>query len=103
MSGIELHAVARVGKDFGHQSFELDQLFFSHVSLQVDRRLVLWSLVPVWFGIRAAFAMQKGNPLHPVSLAAALRRTRRLMAVRFWRATINTTTAASARRPLRSR
>src|SRR6266850_6496520 len=97
MSGIELPAVARVGKDFGHQSFELDQLFFSHVSLQVDRRLVLWSLVAVGFGIWAAFAMQKGNPLHPVSLAAALRRTRRLMAVRLRRAMITTTTAASAR------
>src|SRR5882757_1495166 len=101
MSGIELHAVARVGQDFGHQSFELDQLFFSHGSLQVDRRLVLGSLVAVGFGIRAAFAMQKGNALHPVSLypvsLAALRRTRRLMAVRLRRAMITTTTAAAAR------
>src|SRR5712671_6076047 len=96
MSGVELHAVARVGKDFGHQSFELDQLFFSHGSLQVDRRLALWSLVAVGFGIRAAFAMQKGNPLHPVSLAA-LQRTRRLVAGRWRRAMITTTTAASAR------
>src|ERR1700741_3331763 len=29
--GIQLHAVARVGEDFGDQSFELDQLFFRHV------------------------------------------------------------------------
>src|SRR5215472_15840364 len=32
VAGIELHAVARVGEDFGDQSFELDQLFFSHGS-----------------------------------------------------------------------
>src|SRR3954470_5294441 len=101
VAGIELHAVARIGKDFGHQSFELDQLFFSHGSLQVDRRLALGSLVAVGFGVGAAFAMQKGNPLHPVSLypvsLAALRGTRRLMAVRLRRAMITTTTAASAR------
>ena len=34
--GIELHAIARVGQDFGDQSLELDQLFFSHGSLQVE-------------------------------------------------------------------
>src|SRR5450756_447702 len=64
VSGIELHAVACVGEDFGHQSFELDQLFFSHGCLQIDRRSA-WSLGTVGSGIRAAFAMQKGNPLHP--------------------------------------
>ena len=37
VSGVELHAVARIGEDFGDQSFELDQLFFSHGGLQVDR------------------------------------------------------------------
>jgi hypothetical protein len=58
--------------------------------------LALWSLVAVGFGIRAAFAMQKGNPLHPVSLAA-LQRTRRLVAGRLRRAMITTTTAVSAR------
>src|SRR5689334_24070006 len=31
VSGVELHAVAGVGEDFGDQSFELDQLFLSHV------------------------------------------------------------------------
>jgi hypothetical protein len=36
MPGIELHAIARIGEDFGHQSFELDQLFFSHGYLQID-------------------------------------------------------------------
>src|SRR3954447_5781884 len=35
VSGVELHAVARVGEDFGDQSFELDQLFLSHEFLQV--------------------------------------------------------------------
>src|SRR3954449_12102563 len=97
MSGVELHAVARVGKDFGHQSFELDQLFFSHGSLQVDRRLALWSVVAVGFGIRPAFAMQKGDPLHPVGLAALRRSRRRLVAGRLRRAMITTTSAVSAR------
>jgi hypothetical protein len=36
MPGIELHAIARIREDFGHQSFELDQLFFSHGYLQID-------------------------------------------------------------------
>src|SRR5579872_6059831 len=31
---IELDAVARIGEDFGDQSFELNQLFFSHFYLQ---------------------------------------------------------------------
>src|ERR1700676_4669858 len=39
VSRIQLDAVAGIGEDFGHQSFELDQLFFSHGYLQVDRRL----------------------------------------------------------------
>jgi len=38
LPGVELHAVTCVGEDFGHQSFELDQLFFSHGCLQIDRR-----------------------------------------------------------------
>src|SRR5438309_11967537 len=33
---IQLHPVTRVGEDFGDQSFELDQLFFSH-ELSPDR------------------------------------------------------------------
>src|SRR6266480_5344018 len=74
VSGIELHAVAGIREDFGHQSFELDQLFFSHGYLQIDRRLALRPLGAVGSGIRTAFAMQKSNPLHPFSLAAALRR-----------------------------
>src|ERR1700730_13935790 len=73
VSCIELHAVTCVGEDFGHQSFELDQLFLSHGYLQIDRRLA-WSLGAVGFCIRTAFAMQKGDALHPFSLAAALRR-----------------------------
>src|ERR1700760_4624912 len=36
VAGIELHAVAGVREDFGDQSFELDQLFFSH-GLSPDR------------------------------------------------------------------
>src|ERR1700723_3414599 len=62
VSGIELHAITCVGEDFGHQSFELDQLFFSHGYLQIDRRLA-WPLGAIGAGIRAAFAMQKGNAL----------------------------------------
>src|SRR5258707_10606348 len=73
VSGIELHAITCVGEDFGNQSFELDQLFFSHGFFQIDRRLA-WSLGTIGSSIRTAFAMQKGNALHPVSLAAALRR-----------------------------
>src|SRR5476649_2136418 len=57
---IELHAIAGVGQDFGDQSFELDQLFFSHGVLQIDRRLV-WLLFAVGLMVRPAFAMQKGN------------------------------------------
>src|SRR3984885_3568575 len=75
VSCIELHAVTCVGEDFSHQSFELDQLFFSHGYLQIDRRLA-WPLGAVGSGIRTAFAMQKSDALHPFSLAAALRRTR---------------------------
>src|SRR6202035_502857 len=57
VSCVELHAVARVGEDFGHQSFELDQLFLSHVYLQIDR-LLARSLGAVgslyWGGFRDA-------------------------------------------------
>src|SRR4051794_14408112 len=28
--GIELHAVARIRQDFGHETFELDEFFFRH-------------------------------------------------------------------------
>src|ERR1700730_9552551 len=73
VSCIQLHAVTCVGEDFGHQSFELDQLFLSHGYLQIDRRLA-WSLGAVGFCVRTALAMQKGDALHPFSLAAALRR-----------------------------
>src|SRR5260221_9928251 len=73
VSGIELHAVTSVGEDFGHQSFELDQLFFSHGSLQIDRRLA-WSLGAVGFCVLTAFAMQKVDPLYPFSLSPPLRR-----------------------------
>src|SRR6266699_867186 len=72
--GIELHAIAGVGEDFGDQSFELDQLFFSHGVLQIDRRLV-WLLFAVRLMVRTAFAMQKGNALYSFRLAAAMRRT----------------------------
>jgi hypothetical protein len=34
VSRIQLHAVAGIGEDFSDQSFELDQLFFSHIYLQ---------------------------------------------------------------------
>src|SRR3954471_17382820 len=83
VSGVELHAVTCVGEDFGHQSFELDQLFFSHGCLQIDRRLA-WSLGAVGSSIRTAFTVQEGDALHPFSLAASLRRrgrTYRLMPV----------------------
>src|SRR6266480_2797443 len=107
VSGIELHAVAGIGEDFGHQSFELDQLFFSHGYLQIDRRLA-WSLGAVGFGIRTAFAMQKSDPLHPFSLAAGLRRRARrllpvgLVPVGLRNAIITTGTAVTAR-PFRAR
>src|SRR5450759_4879778 len=109
VSCIELHAITCIGEDFGHQSFELDQLFLSHVYLQVDRRLA-WTLGAVGSGIRTAFAMQKGDPLHPFSLAAALRRRRRtdrlmpagLVPCGLRSAIITTGTAVSAR-PFRTR
>src|SRR5277367_3122175 len=87
--GIELHAIARVGQDFGDQSLELDQLFFSHVVLQIDRRLA-WLLVAVGSVLGTAFAVQKGNALDPLGLAAALWRTVRLLPVAWWRANITT-------------
>src|SRR5882757_1039688 len=77
------------------------------VSLQIDRRLA-WSLGAVGSGIRTAFAMQKGNPLHPFSLAAAMRRRTvlflpvGLVPVGLRSAIITTGTAATAR-PFRSR
>src|SRR3954452_12549305 len=64
MPRVELHAIARVGEDFGHQSFELDQLFLSHGVLQNERRLT-GSVRAVGFGVRPAFAMQKCDALHP--------------------------------------
>src|SRR5689334_3765399 len=94
--GVELHAVARVGQDFGDQSLELDQLFFSHGSLQIGGRLALRTSVAVGFEFRPAFAMQKGDALDPVSLAAL--RTRRLMPVASRSgAMITTTTPPTAR------
>src|SRR5712671_7579106 len=63
MSGVELHAVARVGKDFGHQSFELDQLFFSHGSLQVDRRLSAVVSGCGWVWYSGGFRDAKRQPL----------------------------------------
>jgi hypothetical protein len=35
MPGIKLNAIARVREDFRHQSFELDQFFFSHKRLRL--------------------------------------------------------------------
>ena len=71
MPGIELHAIARIGEDFGDQSLELDQLCFSHGVLQIDRRLA-WPVGAVGFGVGTAFAMQKGDALHPFSLGLSL-------------------------------
>src|ERR1035437_3949977 len=106
VSGIELHAITCIGEDFGDQSFELDQLFFSHGYLQIDRRSALRPLGAVGSGIRTAFAMQKSDPLHRFSLAAALRRTYRLLPVDLVpvglrNATITTRTVGTAR-PFRS-
>src|ERR1700736_2178345 len=98
VSGIELHAVAGIGEDFGHQSFELDQLFFSHGCLQIDR-LALRPLGAVGSGVRTAFAMQKGNPLPPFSLAASLRRRARWLLPVGWRNVIVTTGTAVTARP----
>src|SRR5262245_15768127 len=94
---IQLHAVARVGKDFGDQSLELDQLFFSRGSLQIDGRLVLRTSVAVGFAFRRAFAMHKGYALYPVSVACL--RAGRLMPAAALRsgAMITTTTAPPAR------
>src|SRR5258707_12707866 len=104
VSGIELHAITCVGGDFGDQSFELDQLFFSHGFLQIDRRLA-WSLGTIGSSIGASFAMQEGNALHPVRLAAALRRRAcRLVPIGAMTAGLRTahttTTTAAAARPL---
>src|SRR5664280_3818792 len=106
VSGIELHAITCIGEDFGDQSFELDQLFFSHGYLQIDRRSALRPLGAVGSGIRTAFAMQKSDPLHRFSLAAALRRTYRLLPVDLVpvglrNATITARTVVTAR-PFRS-
>ena len=67
---VELDAVAGVGEDFGDQSFELDQLFFSHGCLQVDR--LARPLGSVGLGIRASLAMQKRDALQSFGPAAAL-------------------------------
>src|SRR6516225_2586791 len=93
---IELHAVARIGKDFGDQSFELDQLFFRHsVYLQIDRRLML---VAVWVElVRSGLATQERNALDSLRLAAALRRAVRLRSVGLQGASLTTTTAVTAR------
>src|ERR1043166_1781382 len=98
---IELHAVARVGQDFGDQSLELDQLLFSHGSLQVDGRLAVGSLVAVGFEFRPAFAMQKGDALYPVSLAAL--RAGRLMPAALRSGAMITATAAPPARAFRCR
>src|SRR6516162_2285538 len=93
---IELHAVARIGKDFGDQSFELDQFFFRHsVYLQIDRRLML---VAVWVElVRSGLATQERNALDSLRLAAALRRAVRLRSVGLQRASLTTTAAVTAR------
>src|SRR6185437_3683634 len=110
VAGIELHAVARIGEDFGDQSFELDQLFFSHVYLQIDRRLA-WPLGAVGAGVRTLFAVQVSDALHAfgplaLRLGAAVRRTRflpvGLVAVGL-RMAIITTAAAVAARAFRTR
>src|ERR1700722_14624353 len=54
VSRIQLDAVAGIGEDFGHQSFKLDQLFFSHGYLQVDRRLA-WPVGSGWVGYSDGF------------------------------------------------
>src|ERR1700722_4970496 len=71
LPGVELAAVAGIGEDFGDQSFELDQLFFSHDYLQVDRRLA-WPSSAVGLGVRTAFAIEKGDPLQSFGLTATL-------------------------------
>src|SRR5574340_1187858 len=85
VTGIELHAVARIGEDFGDQSFELDQLFFSHGYLQIDW-LLAWPLSAIGAGVRAAFAVQESNALDAFSpqafrFGAAMRRTDRFLPV----------------------
>ena len=79
MPGVELDAVASVGEDFGDQSFELDQLFFSHGYLQVDG--LARPLGSVGLGVRASLAMQKRNPLQSLGPAAALCGTVRLLPI----------------------
>src|SRR6185437_7387724 len=105
--GVELHAIACIGEDLGYQSFELDQLFFSHGSLQVDRRSALRPLGSVGPGVWTAFAMQKGDPLHALRLATTLRRTRRFLPGALVPAglsrRITTTGTAAAARAFRSR
>src|SRR3954453_8610001 len=85
MSGVELHPISRVGKDFGHQSFELDQLFFGHGYLQIDKCLA-WPMGAVRSGIRTALAMQESDALH------AFRRRARCRAGRFVSAGMRRTT-----------
>src|SRR5439155_20536692 len=101
VSGVELHAVARIGEDFGHQSFELDQLFFSHGGLQVDRGLALRSVGTVGLSIRAALAMQEGDALNAftflaLAVSGLLRRTRLFVPVRLRRGVITSRGSGSA-------
>ena len=72
VAGVELDAIASIGKDFGDQSFELDQFFFSHGSLKVERRLA-GPLAAVGVVVRTVFAVQESNTLDPFGLAAAMR------------------------------
>src|SRR6201992_4165465 len=72
VAGVELNAVARVGKDFGDQSFELDQLFFSHGFLQNDRRLA-WPVGAIRTGVRTALPVQERHALHALGLGDRLR------------------------------
>src|ERR1700690_2590105 len=77
---VELDAVAGIGEDFGDQSFELDQLFFSHGYLQVDRRLA-WPTSAVGLGVRTAFTVEKGDALQSFGLTATLRGAARLLPI----------------------
>ena len=95
-------SIACVGEDFGHQSFELDQLFFGHGYLQIDRGLALRPVGTVGLGIRTALAMQEGDALNAfaltgLALAALLRRARLLVPVRLRRGITTTAAAGTAR------
>src|SRR5260221_12083481 len=60
-SGIELHAVTSGGGGFGHQSFEREQLFFSHGSFPTDRRPA-WALGAVGVLFLTAVGGPKSSP-----------------------------------------